>query len=89
MKVLYNVIDCGLVTESRIKDFDGDWEINNKRIESDLFDGQDPLKKAFSGLPSIWIEAIPIPDKIKKFEDSDVEQNDVQAAAGGLIQTPI
>ena len=57
MQITYRLIDCGVVINTQVKDFDGVEEINATRIASDLFDGTDPLKAAQRGERATWVEA--------------------------------
>lgn len=53
----YRLIENGRVVGEQIKDFDGNQEINDHRIQSDKFDGMDPLQQARNGGPVRWIDA--------------------------------
>lgn len=60
MQVRYRLIDNGNVVNEQLKDFDGDQAMNMHRMESDLFDGMDPLELARAGERVVWVEALPI-----------------------------
>lgn len=57
MQINYRLINLGRVEGEQIKHFDGNEEINNRRIQSDLYDGMDPLEQAKAGGPVRWVEA--------------------------------
>lgn len=59
MQMRYRLIDNGRVVGEQTKDFDGDTAMNNRRVQSDIHDGMDPLELARAGKRVTWVEAVP------------------------------
>lgn len=60
MRMKYRLIDNGVIVQEQIKDFDGNEEINAHRIQSDIYDGMDPLHLAMTGQRALWVDAVRI-----------------------------
>lgn len=54
----FRLIHLGRVERTMEKEYDGPYEANMKQIESDVYDGMDPLQMA----KHTWIEATEIPN---------------------------
>ena len=62
MKVLFRLINKGVIVGEQHKEYDGTYSGNAKEIENDVLDGMDPLKQAMDGGPVRWIEAVHVRD---------------------------
>jgi len=56
MEITYRLIDQGVVINTQKKDLDGGGDITQRRIDSDLYDGMDPLQLARQGRRVTWVE---------------------------------
>lgn len=63
MRMKYRLIDNGVIVQEQIKDFDGNEEINAHRIQSDIYDGMDPLQLAMTGQRVRWVDAVRVPEE--------------------------
>jgi len=55
-RATYNLIDCGQIIRTQIKELSNTMEVDKVEIESDIYDNMDPLQQARKGEPCYWIE---------------------------------